>query len=136
MSAPPPRIREHLRTNPDALPDPKLWAGGRSPFGGAVRRIVLFGAAGGAALALSVVAVRTVLHRAPGTAADGPSERASPLAADERRAPAKRALTPQEIADLNRSWVGSETIAPRDAQLDRATGEHVAPFQGFGVDVE
>ena len=53
-----------------------------------------------------------------------------------RSPPAKRALTPQEIADLNRSWVGSETIAPRDAQLDRATGEHVAPFQGFGVDVE
>src|SRR6266542_2559624 len=136
MSSPSPR-REHLRVDPDALPDPRAWASPPSPFAGPLRRLVLYGAVAVAVLALSAVALRSVAGRARSLAPAGVFSALPPLAVEgEREAPAKRVRTPEEIAELNRSWVGSETIAPRDAVVDRGSGEEVAPFQGFGVDVE
>jgi PEGA domain-containing protein len=136
MSAPAPR-REHLRADPDALPDPRSFASSPSPLAGSLWRIALFAAAAVAALALSGVAVRAVAGRVRRAAPPDLISRLPPLAVEgEREAPEKRALTPEEMVELNRSWIGSETIAPRDAAVDRATGEEIAPFEGFAVDVE
>jgi hypothetical protein len=136
MPAPAPR-REHLRVEHDALPDPRAWARPPSPFAGPLRRIALFAAAALVVLSLSGLAVRAVLGRVRSAARSDPLAGLPALAVEgEREPPAKRMLTPEERAELDRSWIGSETIAPRDAVLDRASGDEVAPFHGFGVDVE
>ena len=140
MRPPPPR-RAPLRVDPGALPDPAAWREPRSPYGGAIRRVLLFGGGAVLLLAASGVALRAITRRAASvSAASAPAEllgRLPGLAAEgEREKPAPRVLSGEEIADLQRSWIGSETIAPREAVVDAATGERVRPFQGFAVEVE
>ena len=37
---------------------------------------------------------------------------------------------------MQRSWVGSESIAPRDDRVDATTGERTAAFHGFGLQID
>jgi hypothetical protein len=65
---------------------------------------------------------------------------AAPLLEGEtglRAEPAEpRHASPEELAALQKSWVGSASIAPRDDRLDPETGEQVGYFQGFGLQVD
>ena len=117
------------------VPDPALWMQRESPHGSAVRRIVLVSAALVGVLALSALALRGVLDRvgraraAALPALDGFSGRPAP---ETERPPA----SPEELAALQKSWVDSQSIAPRDDRLDRATGERVGAFHGFGLQID
>jgi PEGA domain len=143
VNSPARRTPDHLRVDPDRLPDPRALAAARSGFSGPVRRIVLFAVSAVVALSLGAFTLRGVLQRVrAGAAAPEILARLPALAVEGvpgGDAPAKRAervATPEERAELEKSWIGSETIAPRDGARDGATGEEVAPFQGFAVDVE
>ena len=108
--------------------------------GAALRRLVVFALGGVAALALGGYLLQGALSRARGAVAAASAARGLPPLAVEGNAteparPEQRIATPSELAELHRSWVGSETIAPRDPVRDAATGEEVGAFQGFGVDV-
>ena len=46
------------------------------------------------------------------------------------------ALSPEEIARLQKSWLDSESIAPRSDRVDPATGERVGVFHGFGLQID
>jgi hypothetical protein len=61
--------------------------------------------------------------------APGPAEQPQPT-------PERPALSPEEIAKLQKSWLGSESIAPRPDRLDAATGERVGVFHGFGLQID
>jgi PEGA domain-containing protein len=130
----PRRTPDHLRVDPASL------AGTGAPAqGAALRRLVVFALCGVAALALGGYVLQAALSRARGATAAA-ARALPPLAVEgdataEPARPAQRIATPRELAELHRSWVGSETIAPRDPVRDAATGEVVGAFQGFGVDV-
>jgi hypothetical protein len=127
-----------MKTGRDNLPDPALWSERRSPHGAALRRIGVVAACLVLGLLASAFALRGVLGRArdarhsaaalvDGLAAPGalPAERPEP-----------RAASPEELAALQKSWIGSESFAPRDDRVDPASGELVAPFHGFGLQVD
>ncbi|GEJ56141.1 PEGA domain-containing protein [Anaeromyxobacter diazotrophicus] len=124
----------------EALPDPALFTR-RSAHRAAVRRIVFAAVALVAVAALGAIGLRGASARA------GSARRAAAAAtaALEHAASGGAALTgreearpasPAELADLQKSWVGSEAIAPRSARVDPASGEEVLPFQGFGLQVD
>ncbi len=120
----------------DALPDPSLWVTRESPHGRAVRRLVLGAVALVALLAASAFAVRGVLGRV-GAARKAASPLLEGLPGTPRsQEPEKPSVSPEELAALQRSWVDSQTLAPRGDRVDRATGERVAPFQGFGLQID
>jgi hypothetical protein len=132
----PTRRTEHARLDRGTLPDPSLWRD-EARQRRMVWRIAILGAAalvaaGGSAWALSASVRRAASLRA----------RAAPLldgslpALAPGPAPERPAASPEELAALQRSWMGSESIAPRDAQVDGATGERVGAFHGFGVQVD
>ncbi len=119
-----------------ALPDPSLWVKSESPHGRAMRRLVLAAVVLVGFLALSAFAVRGVLGRV------GAARRAAlPLleglpGTPRDQEPEKRPVSPEELAALQKSWVDSQTFAPRGDRVDRTTGERVAPFQGFGLQID
>ncbi|HYS79462.1 MAG TPA: hypothetical protein VEM76_02070 [Anaeromyxobacteraceae bacterium] len=59
----------------------------------------------------------------------GPAEQTPPK-------PEGSALSPEEIARLQKSWLDSESIAPRSDRVDPATGERVGVFHGFGLQID
>ncbi|HEX7625143.1 MAG TPA: hypothetical protein VF400_16315 [Anaeromyxobacteraceae bacterium] len=61
----------------------------------------------------------------------GPAEQAQPPPKQEGSA-----LSPEEIAHLQKSWQDSESIAPRPDRVDPATGERVRVFHGFGLQID
>jgi len=61
----------------------------------------------------------------------GPVEEAQPPPKQEGSA-----LSPEEIARLQKSWLDSESIAPRSDRVDPATGERVGIFHGFGLQID
>jgi hypothetical protein len=142
VTSPARRTPDHLRIDPDRLPDPRALARAGSAFSGPVRRIVLFAASAVIALSLGAFALRGVLQRvragatAPEILARLPALAVEGVAEGDARRRAERVATPEERAEFEKSWIGSQTIAPRDGARDRASGEEVAPFQGFAVDVE
>ena len=124
------------RVDRDALPAPALRVQRESPHGRAIPRVILVSAALVGLLGLSAFALRGVLQRVR-------SVRASALPALEslsgRGSPPETerpAVSPEELAALQRSWVGSESIAPRDDRLDPGTGERVGAFHGFGLQLD
>lgn len=124
------------RIDRDALPDPSLWVERQNPHGRAIRRVTLAAAALVAILAVSAFALRGVLHRvgrARGAALpvlDGfPAARQPPE-------PERPPVSPEELAALQRSWVDSQSIAPREDRVDPATSERVGAFQGFGLQID
>jgi len=125
----------HRSVDRDALPDPSLWVAPRSPHARAMKRIVLAAVAMVAVLTLSSFGLRAVLARASAARSEIPvlpGLDAPLLAPKPERAP----VSPEELASLQKSWIGSESIAPRDDRLDAATGERVAPFHGFGLQLD
>ena len=126
----------HRNVDRDALPDPSLWVTPRSPHARAVKRIVLAAVAMVTVLTLSSFGLRAVLARASAARSAIPALPGldAPLlgAMPEKAAP----VSPEELASLQKSWIGSESLAPRDDRLDAATGERVAPFHGFGLQVD
>ena len=124
------------RVDRDALPDPSLWVQRENPHGRAIRRVALVAAALVFTLAVSAFALRGVLERV-GRARSA----AAPLldglpAARQAPEPERPSVSPEELAALQRSWVGSQSIAPREDRVDPATGERVGTFQGFGLQIE
>jgi hypothetical protein len=132
-----PRRTEHARLERDALPDPAAWRDGAARQRRMVRRVAIFGAAALVAAGASAWAISASIRRAASLRAQ-----AAPLfdgslgALAPRPAPERPPASPEELAALQRSWVGSESMAPRDAQVDAATGERVGAFHGFGVQVD
>lgn len=123
------------RVDRDALPDPSLWAQREHPHGRAIRRVVLISAALLGTLALSAFALRGVLERVRSarTTALPALEGLSPRPPQE---PERPPVSPEELAALQKSWVGSESISPRDDRTDPSTGERVGAFQGFGLQID
>jgi hypothetical protein len=50
--------------------------------------------------------------------------------------PERPSVSPEELAAMQRSWVDSQSIAPREDRVDAATGERVGVFQGFGLQID
>ncbi|HET9598014.1 MAG TPA: hypothetical protein VFP65_20670 [Anaeromyxobacteraceae bacterium] len=132
----PARRTEHARLDRSALPDPAARRE-EARQRRMVWRVALLGAAAlaivsGSAWVLSAGARRAAALRAQATPLlDGSLGGLAP-----RTAPERPATSPEELAALQRSWVGSESIAPRDARVDAASGERLGAFQGFGVQVD
>jgi len=127
-----------------ALPDPALFAR-RSPYGPAVRRIAfaaaaLVGIAAVASLGLRGISGRvTEARRAAAAAASAAStalDRITPGAVSRPEPESPPPISPRELAELQKSWEGSESIAPRAERVDPSTGERVLPFHGFGLQVD
>ncbi len=135
----PPGDGRHRSIDRGALPDPALFAPPRDPSRGAIRRIGLVAAGLVAAATFSAFALPSVVGRVRGVRS-GPSGLEailpSPGAADERSAPAERKVTPEELAALQKSWIGSHSYAPRSDRVDPTTGESVGAFEGFGLTVD
>lgn len=119
----------------DRLPDPALWAKPQSPHGRAIRRIVLASAALVGILALSALALRGVVDRV-GRARSAALPVLDGLSAPAAPEPERPPVSPEELAALQKSWVGSESIAPRDDRVDAATGERIGDFHGFGLQID
>lgn len=121
-----------------APPDPALWRS-HSHHGASVRRITIVAAGLVLALALSAVALRAVLARSRSAAGllpgAQPDASGLPLGSEPVTSQGRRA-SPEELAELQKSWVGSESFAPRADRVDPATGERVAPFHGFGLQID
>jgi hypothetical protein len=120
-----------------ALPDPALLAG-RSAHR-ASWRVALAGAAfvalaAGAALGLRGASGYLRTARRTAAAATTALDGAAGTSRAEPEAPPP--ISPSELADLQKSWVGSESIAPRSERIDPSTGERVLPFHGFGLQVD
>ncbi len=98
-------------------------ASDRTPEQAALRRIVVVAAA----LVLVLVGLGLVLRSVLG----------HPLAAGAREPAPDLRETSAALAEVTRdNWGKAEFIQPREEEIDRATGEAVLPFQGFGVSVE
>jgi hypothetical protein len=124
-----------LHIDRDALPDPALWMPRPSPHGRAVKRILLAAGVLVTVLALSSLGLRAALGRARAVRAGIQALPGvdAPLVAAERE---KAAASPEELAELQKSWIGSESLAPRGDRVDPASGERVAPFHGFGLQLD
>ncbi|HVI74106.1 MAG TPA: hypothetical protein VM683_03880 [Anaeromyxobacteraceae bacterium] len=121
-----------------ALPDPALRSG-RSAHGAAWWRVALAGAAfvalaAGAALGLRGASEHLRTARRTAAAATTALGGASGTSRTEPEAPPP--VSPSDLAALQKSWVGSESIAPRPERIDPTTGERVLPFHGFGLQVD
>lgn len=123
------------RIDRDALPDPALWAPRESPHARAIRRLVFMAAALVGVLGVSAFALRGVLDRVARARATALPAHGGllPRAAPE---PERPSVSPEELAALQRSWVGSESMAPRDDRVDSATGERTGVFHGFGLQID
>jgi len=128
--------------DPASLPDPALWREERE-HRHKVIRLVLLGAialatVGGGALVLRGTLGRAAALRAQaGPLLQGVAATTGLSPGLEPARPAEKPpASPAELAALQRSWVGSQSIAPRDARLDPETGERLGAFQGFGVQVD
>jgi hypothetical protein len=128
----------------NALPDPSLWAGHRDPNRAAMVRIFLRAGFLLASVVLAGFGLRMTTQRLGATRAatqaqlQGIETAGLPAEAQGEKAEkaAKPPVSPAELADLQKSWVGSESMAPRDDKVDPATGERVAPFHGFGLQID
>jgi hypothetical protein len=126
------------RVDRSALPDPELFSR-RSLQAAAARRIALAAAVLVAVAAAGAVGLRGAsrhlgaARRAAAAATTALDGSAGPARGDQERSPP---LSPAELADLQKSWIGSESIAPRSERLDASTGERVLPFHGFGLQVD
>lgn len=119
-------------------PDPALWASRPDPHRAATRRILLvatlllMGVAGGAFILRYAARVVSAARSATPDLAAGLA-----LPVPEAARPAEKPpVSPEQLAELQRSWVGSESIAPRNDRVDPATGERVGTFQGFGLQID
>lgn len=105
----------------------------------ALAAAALIAVAAGSALALRALRGRAgaVRRAAVGaTAALGRAPGLDGAGADGARRAEPPPASPAELAELQRSWVGSEMIAPRPERVDPASGETVLAFQGFGLQVD
>jgi hypothetical protein len=127
--------RRERQVDRDALPDPSLWAKRESPHGRAIRRVVLVSAVLLAILGASAFALRGVLERV-GRARSASSQILDGLPVRQAAEPERPPVSPEELAALQRSWVGSRSIAPREDRVDPTTGERVGAFQGFGLQID
>jgi len=124
------------RIDRDALPDPSLWVQRENPHGRAIRRVVLAAVALVGVLAVSAFALRGVIGRV-GRARSSASQVLDDLpAARQPSEPERPSVSPEELAALQRSWVGSQSLAPRQDRVDPATGERTGVFQGFGLQID
>jgi hypothetical protein len=121
-----------------ALPDPALFAKPRDPNRGALRRIGLVAAALVATATFSALALPTLLARVRSAQSTTGIDAllATPGAAEGHPVPEERKVSPEEMADLQKSWVGSHSYAPRSDRIDPQTGERVAAFEGFGLTID
>jgi len=109
-----------------------------APHGRSVRRVAVMGAvavavAGGGALLLQGTLARVAATRRSASAMmEGLP---GGLKASEQP-PERPAVSPEQLAALQKSWVGSENLAPRDDRVDRETGERIGFFQGFGLQID
>lgn len=106
----------------------------------AVFRVVAWGAAvvavaAGGSLGLRMISTRLAAARRAGAQAME-SVASSPARAEAPPAPPPEPLSAHERALLERSWLDSESIAPRADRIDPATGERVGAFHGFGLLVD
>jgi hypothetical protein len=125
------------RSDGSSLPDPALFMPRESPHAHAVRRIVLYSAALVGVLAVSAFALRGVLERVTrARAAALPALEGLAGAPAAAPAPERPPASPEELAAMQKSWVDSESIAPREDRVDPRTGEHVGAFQGFGIQID
>jgi hypothetical protein len=137
----PRRPGQHRREAPASLPDPALWREDREQWK-AVVRVFVFGALLLAGVGGSALVLRGTLGRAAAVRAQaapllqGLGGGALPAGLEPPRPAEKPPLSPEELAALQRSWVASVSIAPRDARVDPDTGERLGAFQGFGVQVD
>jgi hypothetical protein len=123
----------------DKLPDPALFAQPRDPSRGAIRRIGLVAAALVAMATFSALALPAILARvrsARSTPAGVDALLTSAGAEGGRITPDERRISPEELAGLQESWIGSHSYAPRSDRIDPETGERVGPFEGFGLTVD
>lgn len=123
-----------------ALPDPAQFPQ-RSAHRSAVRRIALAAVALVAVAALAAVGLRGASERMgaarrAATAANAALERTGSGGAAPPGREEAPPISPSELANLQKSWIGSESIAPRSARVDPDTGEEVLPFHGFGLQVD
>jgi hypothetical protein len=141
MSASGPSPRRGRRIDPDALPDPTLWGSHRSEERRATVRLVLY-AAVAVAIVGGALALQATLRRASAVSATAPAlverlpREGLAWGASE---PARREappVSPEELAALQKSWLGSQSYAPRGDGVDEASGERVAPFHGFGLQID
>jgi hypothetical protein len=121
-----------------ALPDPALFAPPRGSGRGALRRIGLVAAALVAMATFSALALPSLLSRVRSARSTAGIDAMlpSPRDIEVRGAPEERKVSPEELASLQKSWVGSQSYAPRSDRLDPATGERVGAFEGFGLTVD
>ncbi len=129
----------HRSIDRSALPDPALLAEARAPSRGALRRIGFIAAALVVMAAVSAIAIRAILARVRGTHGGVPTLEALLAPGAEGRPtppPEERRVSPEELAALQKSWIGSQTYAPRSDRTDVGTGERVGAFQGFGLTVD
>jgi hypothetical protein len=130
---------QRRRSDPHSLPDPSLFLkSDGSAHGRSTRRIVLMGVAamvlvGGGALLMRGVMSRAVAARRSASAL---VEGLPAGLAGVEQPPEKPAASPEELAAMQRSWVGSEAMAPRSDRIDRETGERIGFFEGFGLQVD
>ncbi|HTT70849.1 MAG TPA: PEGA domain-containing protein [Anaeromyxobacteraceae bacterium] len=122
---------------PDGLPDLSVYSSRREPRGASAGRLVAMGvalllAAGGAAFGFGQVLGRVRSATAPlgalpsGLGGEGLED------APRKELP----ISPEKLAELQKSWIGSETIAPRNDRVDPTSGERIGAFQGFGLLVD
>jgi hypothetical protein len=107
----------------------------------AVFRVVAWGAAvvavaAGGSLGLRTFGPRVTAARRAGAQAME-SVASSPAGAEAPPAPPPEPpMSAHERALLERSWLDSESIAPRADRIDPTTGERVGVFHGFGLLVD
>jgi hypothetical protein len=141
-AGPAPERRERRIVDRDALPDPAVYMKSSRGHGGAMLRIIAIVVALVGGLAAAGFGARALLSRTriASVAAlpqlEGLGASAGTAGGAREREAERPRLTPEQRAEYQKSWIGSESIAPRDDRVDRHTGERVAGFQGFGVSID
>ncbi len=119
--------------------DPALLAPHRDPNRWATRRIVLVAVGLVVLLALSTMGIRATMARVQAARSAVPALQSlvvPPGLEGRAAAPEERRVTPEELAELQKSWIDSQSYAPRSDRVDAKTGERVGAFQGFGISVD
>jgi hypothetical protein len=120
----------------DGLPDLSVFSSRNDPNRGATRRLVFFallllGGASAAALTLRYVTGRGSALALPSL---GLPSGLGMRGDDGPRDPPP--ISPEKLAEMQKSWIGSASIAPRNDKVDPATGERTGAFRGFGLQLD
>ncbi|HUK66093.1 MAG TPA: PEGA domain-containing protein [Anaeromyxobacteraceae bacterium] len=130
------KLPPKMPLGPDGLPDLSVFSSRRNPERSAVGRVVLLaGVLLGAAVAASL-GLEHALGRGRSLRWTRPGLPTA-LGLDAEEAPGQSSrISPEKLAELQKSWIGSESMAPRTDRVDPTTGERVGFFQGFGLQVD